>query len=110
MSALGRVEDVQVLSQTSFGRNVRLRLVGSTGSAFDIQAEDFRLAVGAARMRSTDCRFAHDRDAIIFSEGRGFGHGMGLCQWGAQGQALQGRSAAEILQCYYPGSNFTRVY
>ena len=42
--------------------------------------------------------------------GRGFGHGLGLCQWGAQGQALTGKSAAEILRYYYPGAKLTRVY
>jgi stage II sporulation protein D len=110
MASLGRVEEIKVLNQTTFGRNVRLRLVGSSGAAYDIQAEDLRLAIGPSRLRSTDCRIAHERDAIIFTEGRGFGHAMGLCQWGAQGQALQGRTAAEILAHYYPGSNFTRVY
>jgi stage II sporulation protein D len=36
--------------------------------------------------------------------GRGFGHGVGLCQWGAQGRALAGHTFAQILQHYYPGT------
>ncbi len=43
-----------------------------------------------------------DGDRLVFS-GRGHGHGVGLCQWGARGQALAGRSAARIVATYYPG-------
>jgi stage II sporulation protein D len=38
--------------------------------------------------------------------GRGFGHGIGMGQWGAYNQALQGRSYQQILQFYYTGVNF----
>lgn len=38
-------------------------------------------------------------------DGRAYGHGRGLSQWGAQGAALQGRTAAEILAFYYPGTS-----
>ncbi|HRA51920.1 SpoIID/LytB domain-containing protein, partial [Actinotalea sp.] len=37
-------------------------------------------------------------------DGRAYGHGRGLSQWGAQGAALQGRTASEILAFYYPGT------
>jgi stage II sporulation protein D len=43
-------------------------------------------------------------------EGRGFGHGVGLCQFGAEGQAKAGRSAEEILATYYPGATVVRAY
>ncbi len=110
MASLGRVERIEALSQTSFGRNVRLRVFGSRGASFDIQAEDFRLAIGPTRLKSTDCRIVSEKDAIVFSDGRGYGHAMGMCQWGAQGQALEGRRAGQILLTYYPGANLTRVY
>lgn len=37
-------------------------------------------------------------------EGRGHGHGVGLCQWGANGQAHAGKSCFEIVRHYYPGA------
>jgi SpoIID/LytB domain protein len=40
-------------------------------------------------------------------EGRGYGHGRGMSQWGAQGAALAGRSYAQIMAFYYPGSALT---
>jgi len=36
--------------------------------------------------------------------GAGWGHGVGMCQWGAEGRARSGASAAEILSAYYPGT------
>ncbi len=42
-------------------------------------------------------------------EGRGHGHGAGLCQWGARGLAAQGQSCREILARYYPGSTLVRA-
>ncbi|MGW6003837.1 SpoIID/LytB domain-containing protein [Oerskovia enterophila] len=40
-------------------------------------------------------------------EGRGYGHGRGLSQWGAQGAATQGLSSSQILAFYYPGTSLT---
>jgi stage II sporulation protein D len=43
-------------------------------------------------------------------EGRGLGHGAGLCQWGAAGMARAGASYREILLHYYPGTEVKRMY
>jgi stage II sporulation protein D len=52
-----------------------------------------------------------DRGKIFEIAGRGHGHGVGLCQWGARGQALEGRTCEQILKHYYPGSTVaTRVW
>ena len=45
----------------------------------------------------------------ITASGRGYGHGIGLCQTGALEMARQGRSAEEILAHYYPGARLVRV-
>jgi len=42
-------------------------------------------------------------------EGRGYGHGRGMSQYGAQGAALKGRSARQILDFYYPGTKVARA-
>ncbi|MFI5355521.1 MAG: hypothetical protein ACHQX0_07920, partial [Desulfobaccales bacterium] len=41
--------------------------------------------------------------------GRGWGHGLGMCQTGAYGMALEGATFQEILQHYYPGMSLQRV-
>jgi stage II sporulation protein D len=76
-----------------------------------------RIAGGALRrMLSTSAhplyspRFSANREGseIVF-HGRGHGHGVGLCQWGADGQAVAGKSTLEILRHYYPGCRVVRI-
>lgn len=49
-----------------------------------------------------------DTQHFLF-QGRGHGHGVGLCQWGARGMALAGKSTAEILNHYYPNARVTTL-
>ncbi|TBR22888.1 hypothetical protein EPO15_07100 [bacterium] len=42
-------------------------------------------------------------------EGRGYGHGVGLCQWGARAQADGGRSYTDIIAHYFPGAKVGRM-
>ncbi|MCK4660899.1 MAG: SpoIID/LytB domain-containing protein, partial [Phycisphaerae bacterium] len=107
---LGRFVDVCVVRKSAGGRALRIRLIGDTGRSFELPGENFRLAVGSRVMRSTNCRIRVADDAVLFEDGKGFGHGMGLCQWGMEGQARQGRTAAQILRFYYPQSHLTRAY
>ncbi len=110
MESLGPLVSIAASEKTSTGRVVSLRLTGATGQTHDMLAERFRLAVGANLLRSTDCTIRTVGSDVIFENGKGFGHGLGLCQWGMQGQALSGRQAAEILRFYYPGAKLTRAY
>jgi stage II sporulation protein D len=48
-------------------------------------------------------------DSFIFS-GKGWGHGVGLCQVGAYGMAVRGEDYATILKHYYPGIELLRLY
>lgn len=110
MALLGGIHGVLPGELTRFGRPLTYRLKGSRGETREILAERFRLAVGPNDIKSTDCHVAVEGGDVVFSNGRGFGHGLGLCQWGMQGQALEGRKAAEILLYYFPGSKLIRVY
>ena len=110
LASLGGIETIEVAGREQSGRIIQVRLMGTTGESYDMLAERFRLAVGGNVVRSTDCKIHVTEQEVIFDAGRGFGHGLGLCQWGMQGQALEGKQAGEILRYYYPGSKLTRVY
>jgi stage II sporulation protein D len=71
-------------------------------------ANAFRLAVGPDRVKSTRFSVTASDDQFVF-QGRGYGHGVGLCQWGAQGLAKAGKSWQEILLYYYPGAALRKV-
>jgi len=107
---LGRLSSVDIAERTPSGRPLVMRLTGNTGQTKDLLAERFRFALGSSEFRSTDFELLKRGAEVVFENGRGFGHGLGLCQWGAQGQAEQGRRAAEIIAYYYPGAKLLRVY
>jgi stage II sporulation protein D len=48
-------------------------------------------------------------DGQFLIEGRGHGHGVGLCQWGARGMALAGSGPLDIIRHYYPGAEVVSV-
>ncbi|MBI3316254.1 MAG: SpoIID/LytB domain-containing protein [Candidatus Omnitrophica bacterium] len=102
---VGQILKVEVISQTPSGRAGSLRITG-TEKEMVIAAKDFRVWVGGDKIRSTRFTVGLDEDSAVF-HGKGWGHGVGLCQWGTLGQALLGHTYQEILKFYYPGSEVT---
>jgi len=105
-----RIRSIEIVEKTDAGRAVTLRLWGDNDESLNLSAERFRLLVGGMEIRSADFTLRLERGEAVFENGGGFGHGLGLCQWGMQGLALEGRRAGDILAFYFPGSKLTRVY
>jgi stage II sporulation protein D len=101
----GTLRTVSVLHRTPSGRVEFLRVTGS--NAITVPAVPFRSAVGRHigwdRMKSNLYDVGDAGDRITF-HGRGSGHGVGLCQVGAEVMGEEGRSYREILSFYYPGT------
>ena len=76
--------------------------IGNT--ALVVDANRFRLALGASSLKSVRIFRMRKEDNGMEFEGGGSGHGVGLCQWGARGQAMLGRNYEKILKFYFPGS------
>lgn len=85
---------VRVLDRTARGRVKDLKVATET-----FRATDFRKLLN---LRSTDFTVKDVGSKVVF-ETRGYGHAVGMCQWGAQGMALQGKNYKEILTYYYRG-------
>lgn len=83
-------------------RILELKVKGSKGDAA-ILAKDFRRIIGGDIVRSTNFKVTLVGGYVAF-EGLGWGHGVGLCQWGAYYMSRAGKTAIEILEFYYPGS------
>lgn len=101
--SLGQPSDrVTVATRSDSGRVKTLLINGHP-----IGATDFRLAVGRAlgweKIRSDLYQMEDLGDRISF-RGRGQGHGVGLCQTGADAMGAQGHTYREILDFYYPGT------
>ncbi len=72
-------------------------------SELEIKALDVRRLLGYKELPSTRFSLAMTGSEIVF-EGSGYGHGVGLSQWGALELANEGKNYKEILQYYYPGT------
>jgi len=109
------LEDIYVLSRSESGRALSIRLSGTMNAAGDAEGDavvldcnTFRRIVGYSRLKS--CRFTSTQTAgRVTFRGQGYGHGVGMCQWGARGMALKKWTAERILEYYYPGTQRTRL-
>ena len=117
IDTLGKIE---VARRNVVGRPASYAVSDRNGVTFTLSGEELRLACNTdargvpditskTRVLSGDLVFAIRGDAVAI-EGRGFGHGVGMCQFGAEGMARQGRVATEILRHYYRGAAIERAY
>ena len=104
-----RLADLSVQRRDSSGRAILLRVVA--GGVWDIDANKFRYAVdrrlGWQQIKSNLYSIEHQKDSWVFS-GHGLGHGVGLCQLGAERMAQMGSSTEHILSTYLPGTEIAR--
>jgi stage II sporulation protein D len=111
---LGRpVQDVEIADRSDDGRVDRLRLTHLNGTESFLAASVFRQTLNrrldAPGLRSTLFDLSGS-DGMIVIEGQGYGHGVGLGQWGALEMGRQGKTAHEIIQFYYRGVRVEPVY
>ncbi len=92
---------------------IELTLAGGRGAVLRIPANDFRLAMGPDRrnISSTYLRVEDGGEPSLTFSGYGWGHGVGLCQYGAAYAADTMRyTFMDILSLYYPGSKLVRLW
>lgn len=87
------------------GRAVTLAVDGTI-----INAARLRISLGSTKMRSTLLTELTAGDGVIRMTGRGFGHGVGMPQWGAYALAEDGMSAEEIALHYYSDLKIVRMW
>ncbi len=119
---LGDLTKIETITATGYGRPLVLRISGPATDAkppktFDLVAEDLLICLhrtcpkAAKGLLSMNCIIRDDGDAVVFDEGGGFGHGIGMSQWGAQLRAADyGQTAKEILAFYFPKAVLIQVY
>lgn len=96
------IKAVTINSFTSTNRVRDLLIESETGKTI-IKATELRKLLGWKRLPSTSFNLSKSGDSMIF-DGKGYGHGVGLCQWSALQMAKEGRKYKEILSFFYPGT------
>ena len=115
LKKLGKITDISAADQSNYGeisRLTKIEIVGSNGKSDFVRAEDFRLTVDPTgrKLKSSICQIVNWDNYWAFLSGRGWGHGVGMCQYGAQGMAREGKNAEQILSYYYPASRIKKMY
>ena len=96
---------VKVGQKGKSGRAVTLVVDGTT-----VNAARLRISLGSTKMRSTLLTELSAEDGVVRMSGRGYGHGVGLSQWGAYAMAQAGKSAEEISLHYYNGLRLVKAW
>jgi stage II sporulation protein D len=105
---VGSVRDMVFKDRNGDGHYDLVTVVG-TKQTIEMKGNEFRLAVGPTILKSM--RFTAKRAGDAFElQGRGWGHGVGLCQYGAQGMANLLMTCDRILKHYYPETELWKVY
>jgi stage II sporulation protein D len=104
----GPATSLRVVARTAAGRVARVA-VSSGAARVELSGADLRQRLGWDRLPSLAFEARIGRSEVSF-QGRGSGHGAGMCQWGAAGFAREGRDYRFILDHYYPGTDVLKMY
>ncbi len=99
--------DITAGPRNNRGRLKTVQLVTERGTV-TMPATRFRMTIGSTVIRSTNFTVRVENGNAFFS-GAGYGHGVGLCQYGAKQRALDGFTYTEILSYYYPGTKLSTL-
>lgn len=118
IASLAKLEPATI---TADARPTTYRIFDADGKWYPISAEQLRNAcnwtsnsglpaiTAQTRVYSGDVEFKVEKDTTTIT-GRGFGHGVGMCQFGAEGMSREGKTAEQILMHYYPGAQLIKAY
>lgn len=96
---------VSIGSRGPSGRATTIKFDGTVASA-----PELRLALGNTEMKSTLLTSLVYKNGQLIVKGKGYGHGVGMSQWGAYGMAENGKTASDIINYYYKGINIVKMW
>lgn len=106
---LGTIRQLVPLERGGSGRIIRLRIEGDKGIVTVGKELEIRRWLSESHLYSSAFEVKREGDLFVL-EGRGWGHGVGLCQIGAAAMGAKGYSYTEILQHYYPTSTLSQIH
>ena len=103
------IQEIEISKKDSFGRAKEFQVIDQNGRT-RIRANQFRLALDPMTFKSTWLQTIRREGDTFFFRGRGWGHGVGFCQWGAKRLGELGYTYEDILKYYYPGAQITDIH
>lgn len=100
------IRDIQIKSHTTTQRAKTVDVFHSEG-LLNVKTTDLRKMLGWNRLPSTNFTLRRDNGNYVF-DGKGYGHGVGLCQWSALQMSREGMTYKQILEYFYPGTKLEK--
>ncbi|MHB1128162.1 MAG: SpoIID/LytB domain-containing protein [Bacillota bacterium] len=102
---IGPATSAQVVKKGPSGRAMKIQIGNAT-----VGGPALRLALGSEKMRSTLITGIAVSGGKVVIKGKGFGHGVGMSQWGARALAEQGKKAEEIINHFFSSVQIKKVW
>ena len=103
-----KISSIGIARKGADGRAIKIALNGSANK--ELSGQELRMLMGPMRIKSTMLTELNLTKGSINIAGQGFGHGVGMCQYGALGMAKAGKNMRDILYHYYPGTTLSKLY
>ncbi|AZR74575.1 SpoIID/LytB domain-containing protein [Anoxybacter fermentans] len=104
-----KISDIKITKKDHTGRATKIRIVYDGGSR-EVDAPKFRSALDPMKLKSTLIKEIFKEGENFVFKGSGFGHGVGMSQWGAHKMAKEGKSPEEIVKYYFKDIEIKKVY
>ncbi|MBX3359602.1 MAG: SpoIID/LytB domain-containing protein [Phycisphaeraceae bacterium] len=118
---------IEVVRTNATGRPAEYKIIEPGGKSYILKGEELRLACNteeppiagvsaglppitrATRVNSSDFEVVVEGSTVVFS-GRGFGHGVGMCQYCTNAMSKRGTDWQDMLHAFYPGARVVKAY
>ena len=104
-ASVSELTGISIGQRGESGRATTLMISGR-----EVSAPAFRLAIGSTKMRSCLIESLRVEDGRVLMSGKGYGHGVGMSQWGAYAMAQAGSTAQEIVLHYFTGVTLDQAW
>ncbi len=112
---MSKLNQLNVLSRNAFGRPTQYEVIDAVGRKFPLNPEEIRWSINTdasagSTVYSGWFRPINNADNVVLADGHGWGHGVGMCQWSAEGMAKAGADYTNIVTRSYPETRIYRAY
>ncbi|OGX50440.1 MAG: hypothetical protein A2267_09320 [Omnitrophica WOR_2 bacterium RIFOXYA12_FULL_38_10] len=104
---VGLIKGIEILEKNRSGRVKMLKIETRDDKSITVSGKDFRNAIGPNDLKSNKYDLVM-KGYYVDVVGQGWGHGVGMCQWGAYQMANENYNYKDILEHYYPGAKIVK--
>lgn len=97
--------DIEILNKGPSGRVTEFKIGDQT-----VPAPVFRIALDSTKMKSTMLKSIDVEGDKVTMKGKGYGHGVGMSQWGANQMAREGKKAKDIIKHYFKNVEIVKLW